>query len=89
MTGNAMHELNYVTLVRKWPLPFLNVIEASKELTGSRLFRRAISLFSYYSRSAFARLLSEIEPSFPYRDVTVRRGVEFKDDYDIQAELGR
>lgn len=33
--------------------------------------------------------LSEIEPSFPYRDVTVRRGVEFKDDYDIQAELGR
>jgi len=36
-----------------------------------------------------AYLFSEIEPSFPYRDVTVRRGVEFKDDYDIQAELGR
>jgi len=36
-----------------------------------------------------ARLFSEIEPSFPYRDVTIRRGVEFKDDYDIQAELGR
>ncbi|EZA49629.1 hypothetical protein DMN91_006107 [Ooceraea biroi] len=33
--------------------------------------------------------VGEIEPSFPYRDVTVRRGVEFKDDYDIQAELGR
>ncbi|KAG5330677.1 MYLK protein, partial [Acromyrmex charruanus] len=36
-----------------------------------------------------ARLFSEIEPSFPYRDVTIRRGVEFKDDYDIQSELGR
>lgn len=35
------------------------------------------------------RLFSEIEPSFPYRDVTIRRGVEFKDDYDIQSELGR
>ncbi|XP_012219184.1 uncharacterized protein [Linepithema humile] len=33
--------------------------------------------------------VGEIEPSFPYRDVAVRRGVEFKDDYDIQAELGR
>ncbi|KYN30816.1 Myosin light chain kinase, smooth muscle [Trachymyrmex septentrionalis] len=33
--------------------------------------------------------VGEIEPSFPYRDVTVRRGVEFKDDYDIQSELGR
>lgn len=33
--------------------------------------------------------MGEIEPSFPYRDVTIRRGVEFKDDYDIQAELGR
>ncbi|XP_070162302.1 uncharacterized protein [Polyergus mexicanus] len=33
--------------------------------------------------------VGEIEPSFPYRDVTIRRGVEFKDDYDIQAELGR
>ncbi|XP_011633109.1 calcium-dependent protein kinase 4-like [Pogonomyrmex barbatus] len=33
--------------------------------------------------------VGEIEPSFPYRDVTIRRGVEFKDDYDIQSELGR
>ncbi|XP_020292251.1 calcium/calmodulin-dependent protein kinase type IV-like isoform X3 [Pseudomyrmex gracilis] len=33
--------------------------------------------------------VGEIEPSFPYRDVTIRRDVEFKDDYDIQAELGR
>ncbi|KAL6436396.1 hypothetical protein ACFW04_004724 [Cataglyphis niger] len=33
--------------------------------------------------------VGEIEPSFPYRDVTIRQGVEFKDDYDIQAELGR
>lgn len=31
----------------------------------------------------------EIEPSFPYRDVTVRRGVEFKDHYDIASEIGR
>ncbi|CAL7945009.1 unnamed protein product [Xylocopa violacea] len=33
--------------------------------------------------------VGEIEPSFPYRDVTVRRGVEFKDHYDIQSEIGR
>ncbi|CAK9825146.1 Myosin light chain kinase, smooth muscle [Anthophora retusa] len=33
--------------------------------------------------------VGEIEPSFPYRDVTVRRGVEFKDNYDIQSEIGR
>ncbi|OAD52609.1 Myosin light chain kinase, smooth muscle, partial [Eufriesea mexicana] len=31
----------------------------------------------------------EVEPSFPYRDVLVRRGVEFKDHYDIQSEIGR
>lgn len=42
---------------------------------------------SYYND--YTCSFSEIEPSFPYRDVTVRRGVEFKDDYDIQAELGR
>ncbi|XP_076664299.1 uncharacterized protein LOC143366810 [Andrena cerasifolii] len=33
--------------------------------------------------------VGEIEPSFPYRDVTIRRGVEFKDNYDIQSEIGR
>nr|XP_031838917.1 calcium-dependent protein kinase 16-like isoform X1 [Nomia melanderi] len=33
--------------------------------------------------------VGEIEPSFPYRDVTVRRGVDFKDHYNIQSEIGR
>lgn len=33
--------------------------------------------------------VGELEPSFPYRDVRVRRGVEFKDQYDIQSEIGR
>ncbi|OXU25722.1 hypothetical protein TSAR_002187 [Trichomalopsis sarcophagae] len=33
--------------------------------------------------------VGEIEPSFPYRDVTVRKGVEFKDHYDIESEIGR
>ncbi|KAK9305378.1 hypothetical protein QLX08_003622 [Tetragonisca angustula] len=33
--------------------------------------------------------VGEIEPSFPYRNVTVRRGVEFNDHYDIQSEIGR
>ncbi|XP_015431987.1 PREDICTED: calcium-dependent protein kinase 4-like [Dufourea novaeangliae] len=33
--------------------------------------------------------VGEIEPSFPYRDVTIRRGVEFKDHYNIQSEIGR
>lgn len=30
-----------------------------------------------------------MEPSFPYRDVRVRRGVEFNNQYDIQSEIGR
>ncbi|KAK2580155.1 hypothetical protein KPH14_012427 [Odynerus spinipes] len=33
--------------------------------------------------------VGELEPSFPYRDVRVRRGVEFNDQYDIQSEIGR
>ncbi|XP_033349165.1 calcium-dependent protein kinase 16-like isoform X1 [Bombus vosnesenskii] len=33
--------------------------------------------------------VGELEPSFPYRNVTVRRGVEFKDHYDIESEIGR
>ncbi|XP_012267932.2 calcium/calmodulin-dependent protein kinase type II-like isoform X2 [Athalia rosae] len=33
--------------------------------------------------------VGEIEPSFPYRDVTVRRGVQFSDHYDIESEVGR
>ncbi|XP_061932135.1 uncharacterized protein LOC108001692 isoform X2 [Apis cerana] len=36
-----------------------------------------------------ASIFQKIEPSFPYRDVTVRRGVEFKDHYDIASEIGR
>ncbi|XP_014611049.1 PREDICTED: myosin light chain kinase, smooth muscle-like [Polistes canadensis] len=33
--------------------------------------------------------VGELEPSFPYRDVRVRRGVEFNEQYDIQSEIGR
>nr|XP_033327738.1 calcium/calmodulin-dependent protein kinase cmkA-like [Megalopta genalis] len=33
--------------------------------------------------------VGEIEPSFPYRDVTIRRGIDFKDLYNIQSEIGR
>lgn len=33
--------------------------------------------------------VGEIEPAFPYRDVNIRRGINFKDDYDVQSELGR
>nr|KAF7389616.1 hypothetical protein H0235_018100 [Vespula pensylvanica] len=33
--------------------------------------------------------VGELEPSFPYRDVRVRRGVEFNNQYDIQSEIGR
>lgn len=33
--------------------------------------------------------VGEIEPSFPYRDVQMRRGIDFKENYDIQSEIGR
>lgn len=34
-------------------------------------------------------LFAEVEPAFPYRDVIVRRNIEFKEYYDLQSELGR
>ncbi|XP_014211150.1 serine/threonine-protein kinase DCLK1-like isoform X2 [Copidosoma floridanum] len=33
--------------------------------------------------------VGELEPSFPYRDVIVRKNVEFKEYYDIESEIGR
>ncbi|XP_051159455.1 uncharacterized protein LOC127280484 [Leptopilina boulardi] len=33
--------------------------------------------------------VGEIEPSFPYRAVTVRKGVQFNDCYDTESEIGR
>lgn len=31
----------------------------------------------------------ELEPSFPYRDITIRRGVDMKEHYELQSEIGR
>jgi hypothetical protein len=33
--------------------------------------------------------VAELEPSFPYRDVSIRRAVDMKELYDLQSELGR
>ncbi|XP_044727455.1 probable serine/threonine-protein kinase fhkE [Chrysoperla carnea] len=33
--------------------------------------------------------VGELEPSFPYRDVTIKRGVEAKEFYDLESEIGR
>jgi len=33
--------------------------------------------------------VGELEPSFPYRDVTIKRGVDVKEYYDLQEEIGR
>lgn len=33
--------------------------------------------------------VGEMEPSFPYRDVSIQRGVDMKNLYDLQSELGR
>nr|XP_024215514.1 LOW QUALITY PROTEIN: probable serine/threonine-protein kinase fhkE [Halyomorpha halys] len=33
--------------------------------------------------------VGEMEPSFPYRDVTIKRGVEMKQFYDLEGEIGR
>ncbi|XP_049937668.1 myosin light chain kinase, smooth muscle-like [Schistocerca serialis cubense] len=33
--------------------------------------------------------IGEVEPSFPYRDVQIRRGVDIRDLYDLQEEIGR
>jgi hypothetical protein len=34
-------------------------------------------------------VLSELEPSFPYREVNFRRNVDVKEFYDLQTEVGR
>lgn len=34
-------------------------------------------------------LPSELEPSFPYRDVHIRRNTDVKEFYDLQTEIGR
>ncbi|PSN43192.1 hypothetical protein C0J52_11305, partial [Blattella germanica] len=41
---------------------------------------------SYYVPYLF---VTEVEPSFPYRDVVIKRGVDMKEQYDLQSELGR
>ncbi|XP_071445543.1 uncharacterized protein [Hetaerina americana] len=33
--------------------------------------------------------LGELEPSFPYRDVEIRRGIDVTELYDMQTEIGR
>uniref|UniRef100_A0A1B6C5L4 Protein kinase domain-containing protein n=1 Tax=Clastoptera arizonana TaxID=38151 RepID=A0A1B6C5L4_9HEMI len=33
--------------------------------------------------------VGELEPSFPYRDVNIRRNVDMKEFYDLEAEIGR
>ncbi|PNF38614.1 hypothetical protein B7P43_G03962 [Cryptotermes secundus] len=33
--------------------------------------------------------VGEVEPSFPYRNVSIQRGVDMKELYDLQSELGR
>uniref|UniRef100_A0A1B6ELV7 Protein kinase domain-containing protein n=1 Tax=Cuerna arida TaxID=1464854 RepID=A0A1B6ELV7_9HEMI len=33
--------------------------------------------------------VGELEPSFPYRDVTIRRNVDMKEFYDLESEIGR
>jgi myosin-light-chain kinase len=33
--------------------------------------------------------VAEVEPSFPYRDVNIHRGVDMKELYDLKSELGR
>lgn len=33
--------------------------------------------------------LAEIELSFPYRDVKIKKGVDPRDIYDLESELGR
>ncbi|XP_066998813.1 myosin light chain kinase, smooth muscle [Anabrus simplex] len=33
--------------------------------------------------------IGEVDPSFPYRDVQMRRGEDMKDYYDLMTELGR
>ncbi|XP_025196122.1 myosin light chain kinase, smooth muscle-like [Melanaphis sacchari] len=33
--------------------------------------------------------IGELEPSFPYKDITIRRGVDMKEHYELQSEIGR
>jgi len=36
-----------------------------------------------------ALYVSELEPSFPYREVNFRRNVDMKEFYDLEVEVGR
>jgi myosin-light-chain kinase len=33
--------------------------------------------------------IGELEPSFPFKDITIRRGVDMKEHYELQSEIGR
>lgn len=33
--------------------------------------------------------ISELEPSFPYKDVSIRRNFDMKQHYDLEGEIGR
>lgn len=37
----------------------------------------------------FAIVFLELEPSFPYKDITIRRGIDMKEHYELQSEIGR
>ncbi|VVC38162.1 Hypothetical protein CINCED_3A012222 [Cinara cedri] len=37
----------------------------------------------------FYNYFLELEPSFPYKDITIRRGVDMKEHYELQSEIGR
>lgn len=34
-------------------------------------------------------MFAELEPSFPYRDVQIKRNTDVKEFYDLQTEIGR
>lgn len=33
--------------------------------------------------------IGEVDPSFPYREVTIKRNTDMKEFYDLQKEIGR
>lgn len=41
------------------------------------------------NKNTYGIMFTEVEPSFPFRDVRVKKNVDVKQYYDLQKEIGR
>lgn len=65
---------------------FSDVVKYTLKYTEIRL-SHAISQHASFNSVSFCIL--DVEPKFPYRDVTIKRGVDAKEYYELLEEIGR